>query len=504
MMMRRTQTIVGLILGLTLICAVAGCQSRGETGRGNSAEAKILHVATAGDDELGDGSEDAPYATITGAISSTIGPGSEIIVHEGIYDPVEIGPDASGSADAPNLIRAAEGEAVVIAADRGSLQSGEGGMKEQAVIHLTDVSNVTLRGFEVEGGTCGILYESTPRQGTTALENVSIDTCRVHDVVGAHGIAVYARNDLAPVRNLSVSGCEVYDCLCGDSESLVLNGNIDGFTVNGNVIHDNNNIGIDLIGFEGTARHEQNGGFDNLYSVDFVRNGTCHDNVVYNISTRGNPAYREAGEYNLCAAGMYVDGGQDIEIYNNFVFNCDIGLEVATEHSPDDNELFKVRGVRVHDNVVAGCRGWCGLCFGGHDKDLGFTEDCEFSNNTFVDNGTQVGVQRSRNNSLHDNLFVGEDCLAIEFNGACEEGDMVNDLGPNTWCIGQGNLEDYMEAGDCDIVVMMPNGALEKQTVLHDRARVLDGFRSLVEGVGSAFVPDDEPVELVHDLRASE
>ena len=143
-------------------------------------------------------------------------------------------------------------------------------------------------------------------------------------------------------------------------------------------------------------------------------------------------------------------------------------------------------------------------CASGHDRDLGFTEDCEFSNNTFVDNAVQVGVQRSRNNSLHDNLFVGEDCLAIEFNGACEEGDMVNDFGPNTWCIGRGSLDDYMEAGDCDIAILMPNGALDKQTVLHDRARVFDGFRSLVEGVGSAFVPDDGLVELFHGLRTSE
>ena len=57
---------------------------------------------------------------------------------------------------------------------------------------------------------------------------------------------------------------------------------------------------------------------------------------------------------------VYVDGGCDIKICNNFIFNCDIGMEVATEHSPEENELFKVTGVNVHDNVIADCHGWAG------------------------------------------------------------------------------------------------------------------------------------------------
>ena len=43
-------------------------------------------------------------------------------------------------------------------------------------------------------------------------------------------------------------GNEVYDNLLQSSEALVLNGNIDGFTVINNV-HDNNNIGYDFIGY---------------------------------------------------------------------------------------------------------------------------------------------------------------------------------------------------------------------------------------------------------------
>ena len=506
MKMKKTKIIIGLILAFVLSLAFAGCGQEEDVVDTDVEEAGILHVAKDGSDETGDGSEDAPFATVSGAIGEIpIAEGTQIVVHEGTYAPFTITTNASGTAADPVIIKAADGadgyEHVVIEAPKGKYQSGEDGMEEAACIHMVNVSGIELQGIETSGGTCGILYESSHEQGDSPLENVSIIECNIHDVVGAHGIAVYAGNDMAPVKDLTVSGCEVHDCLCGDSESLVLNGNVEGFAITGNVIHDNNNIGIDMIGFEGTAMHNEGGGFDNPYDADFVRNGECHDNIVYNISAEGNPAYYEDGEYDLCADGIYVDGGQDIDIFNNFVFNCDIGLEVATEHSPADNDLFKVSGIKVHDNVVADCKGWAGLCFGGYDRDLGFTENCEFNNNTFVDNETQVGVQRSKDNTIHDNLFVGEDSSAIEFNYDCREKDMINDFGANTWCIGKGTLEDYMDAGDYDTGVMMPNGGLDKQIVMHNRSEVIDGFKSLMGGVGSSFVPGEQALKLYNENK---
>lgn len=279
---------------------------------------------------------------------------------------------------------------------------------------------------------------------------------------------------------------EVLDCECGSSESLVINGNIDGFLIAGNTVHDNNNIGIDMIGFEGTAKHPDDGGSANPYEVDLVRNGVCRDNVVYGISTEGNAAYLEGGEYDPSADGIYVDGGRDIEIYNNFVFNCDMGLEVATEHSPEDNELFLVSGIKVHDNVIADCQGWTGLCFGGYDKDLGFTEGCEFDHNTLVDNATQIGVQRSRNNRIHANLVVGGE-VGVEFGEECRQEDMVNDIGENV----AAGIEDE------------DSWAEEYGAMYSDRAELVDGFRSLVEDVGSRFVPDASMMEVYERVRVA-
>ena len=469
-----------------------------------------VHVAAGGSDEAGSGTQDAPFATVSHAARTM--PGSLIIVHEGVYGPIELGPDCSGSEGSPTVIRAAEGETAVFKAaeadsaavsattghtayDRAAEEepSEEYEEEDRVCISLINVCHISLEGLETEGGTHGITYLSTREAGENPLTDISIRNCTVHGVRGIHGINVYACNDLAPVTDLTIEGCEVYDCECGSSESLVLNGNIDGFLIAGNKIHDNNNIGIDMIGFEGWAMHPDDAtgnpdgtaaGSRNPYDADQVRNGICRDNVVYNISTEGNPYYYEDGEYDPSAGGIYVDGGRDIEIFNNFIFRCDIGLEVATEHSPDDNELFKVSGVRVHDNVIADCNGWTGICFGGYDKDLGFTEDCEFDHNTLVDNAVQIGVQRSRNNRIHANLIIGGE-TGVEFNDYCREEDMVNDISGNA----AAEIEDEESWDE------------EYGAYYSDRAKIVSGFRSLIEDTGSRFVPDADMMELYMDER---
>ena len=70
--------------------------------------------------------------------------------------------------------------------------------------------------------------------------------------MNAHGIAVYGRDASKPISNVSIVGNQLDHLVLGASESLVLNGNVDGWAITDNDIHDNNNIGIDAIGFEST------------------------------------------------------------------------------------------------------------------------------------------------------------------------------------------------------------------------------------------------------------
>ena len=69
----------------------------------------------------------------------------------------------------------------------------------------------------------------------------------------AHGIAVHGTSGSQAVNNIIIDGNELYDLVLGSSEALVINGNVQYWEVTNNMVHDNNNIGIDTIGFEGTA-----------------------------------------------------------------------------------------------------------------------------------------------------------------------------------------------------------------------------------------------------------
>ena len=65
---------------------------------------------------------------------------------------------------------------------------------------------------------------------------------------------------------------------------MVVNGNVDGWTIAGNRIHDNNNIGIDAIGFEPTLS-----GKYRYTTLNRARNGLIADNIVARIQSARQP-----------------------------------------------------------------------------------------------------------------------------------------------------------------------------------------------------------------------
>lgn len=141
----------------------------------------------------------------------------------------------------------------------------------------------------------------------------------------AHGIAIYGTDT---VKDINVVNNTLEDLKLGLSESLVLNGNIDGFKVENNIVRRSDNIGIDLIGYEGVSHDEK---------MDYVRNGIVKNNIVYEISSYGNPAYGE----DYSAGGIYVDGGKNITIEKNTVYKSDIGIEATSEHAKNTQIILR-------------------------------------------------------------------------------------------------------------------------------------------------------------------
>ncbi|WP_437817481.1 right-handed parallel beta-helix repeat-containing protein [Sorangium sp. So ce1078] len=205
----------------------------------------------------------------------------------------------------------------------------------------------------------------------------------------AHGIAIYGTS-ATPMTDILVDGNEIRDCKLGTSESLVLNGNVTNFVVSHNTIHDNDNIGIDFIGFEGVGPA----------GSDQARNGVCVGNIVYNITSAQNPAY----EGERAADGIYVDGGRDIVIERNKVDNSDIGIEVASEHRGRTTSNITVR-----NNFVS--RSYQGnIMIGGYATSVGNAANTSVLNNTLYHaTGGEIIIQNNSDGVLIQNniLYAG-------------------------------------------------------------------------------------------------
>ncbi len=116
-----------------------------------------------------------------------------------------------------------------------------------------------------------------------------------------------------------------------------------------NTVFNNDNIGIDAIGFEQVSPQ---------VAYDQARNGVIRGNWVYNITSYGNLDY--GNQY--AANGIYVDGGTGIVIEQNLVHNTDIGIELASEHYGRRTSY-----VEANDNVIYYSNS-VGVTIGGYDS----------------------------------------------------------------------------------------------------------------------------------------
>jgi hypothetical protein len=264
------------------------------------------------------------------------------------------------------------------------LQPPEG---DSGLIQISNSSDVTIEDLDITG------YRTTKR-GIVPIgvyvnghdSSINIVGNHVHDLgndnntlgsfnINAHGIAVYGDDAQQSITNLAISDNTVDNLHLGASESVVVNGNVNGWTISGNNIHDNDNIGIDAIGFESTV-----GGKYRYTNRNRARNGVISNNVVARIRSQGNPAYWEDGGWCNCADGIYVDGGTHIQITGNRVSDSDIGIEVAAEnpHGAADHVI-------TENNHVTGSL-YVGITTGGYCNgadDCGGVETGASFDNTF-------------------------------------------------------------------------------------------------------------------------
>ena len=323
-----------------------------------------------------------------------VGPGSTVNVLTGVYKEYVTFKN-SGS----------KGKYIVLQNYAGNTPVIDGtGLRIKGETGLVTIENkryVKLIGFEIRNLKAGGVPSAFP-QGISVRGNgafIEIRNNKVHDIensceeCGAHGIAVYGRDPDASIHDLIIDGNEVYNGKFGWSESMVLNGNVEFFTVSNNIVHDNDNIGIDFIGFE-----EENPNPD----LDRARDGTVVGNLVYNINSYGNPAYGDERS----AGGIYVDGGTRIVIERNIVHDANLGVELASEHAGKNTSYITLRNNFFYNNTQTG------IAMGGYDTERGSTENCVIVNNTLYNNftqgdwGAELYIQYdTRNNLIKNNII---------------------------------------------------------------------------------------------------
>ena len=330
-----------------------------------------FYVSTTGSDS-NPGTLSSPWRTIQHAANS-VQAGDSVYVRGGVYNE-SVNISVSGSAIAgPITFQTYPGEQAIV--DGTGLVSPTSGT--QGLINIVNQSYISIQGLEIRN------YQTSSASGTPAGiwvsgsgSNIQIVNNLIHNIVttsettgSAFGIAVYGTAAPASLDAVTISGNQVYNLRTGTSESVNVDGNVTNFVIANNVVHDNDNIGIDVIGFEGVSP-------DPAY--DYARNGTIAGNTIYNISAINNPG--EGNQYD--ANGIYV-GGSQVVIERNLIHDVDIGIEMASEHQGHITSFVTARNNLVYSaNSV-------GITIGGYASNVGGTDHCTIVNNTLFQNDTK-------------------------------------------------------------------------------------------------------------------
>ena len=362
-----------------------------------------FYVSTTGND-ANSGSSGSPWRTIQQAANAAQ-PGDTIYVYGGTYNEA-VTINVSGNSSAGYItFRSYPGQTAIVDGT-GVPVNGQTGL-----INIQNQNYLVVSGFEIRNySTSSTANVPIGIYVTGADSYIQILNNHIHNIktsaagcnANALGIAVYGTNGSSSINNLTISGNELDHMTTGCSETMSLDGNVQYWTVSSNLIHDNNNIGIDAIGFEGVSPNS---------STDQARDGSIVGNTVYNITSYGNPAY--GNQY--AADGIYVDGGTRITIERNVVHNADLNVELASEHSGKVTSYVTVRNNLIYQGNSVG------ISIGGYASNVGGTDHCTIVNNTLWGNDTkntgsgEFQIQYYATNNMFKNniLYAGSQGLFV-------------------------------------------------------------------------------------------
>src|ERR1700722_19462059 len=327
------------------------------------------YVSKSGKDS-NSGSYTAPWLTIQHAANSVTA-GATVYVGAGTYNESVTFP-ASGTATNYITFESYPGQTAVIDGTGLSVSGTQG------LINILNQSYITVSGFEIRNYTTSKatltpagIWVTGSGSGVQLLNNLVHNITTTSEKNGnAFGIAVYGTS-ATPISDITISGNQIYNLKTGESETMNVDGNVTNFSITNNIVHDNDNIGIDAIGFEGVGPT----------GSDQANHGVVSGNTVYNISGINNPG--EGKSYD--ADGLYCDGCAYVVFERNTIYNCDLNMEAASAHKGHNASYVTIRNNLFYDaNTV-------GVSIGGYSATVGGSDHIVVVNNTLYNNNTKNG-----------------------------------------------------------------------------------------------------------------
>ena len=367
--------VVPLVIGFVLLAQPARCST--------------YYVSTSGKD-ANLGTITSPWRTIQHAANS-VKAGDTVYVRAGVYNEIVSFPTSGSASGGYITFSSYPGELATVDGTGLAIPNSQWGL-----VTIETQSYIIIHGFEIRN-------YSTSKAADVPIgiyifgsgTNIQITNNHIHHIAttakgcaaNAFGMTVYGTQAPASIDNLIVSGNEIDHTTTGCSETLSVDGNVENFTITNNLIHDDNNIAIGAIGYEGVSQPK--GAMCGTELCDRARNGEISLNTVYNITSNHNPAYGSgSNNHSYGADGIYIDGGTQITIERNLVHNTDIGIEMSSENPGGQAPgVEKADHITARNNVVYQSNS-VGITIGGYAKGKGGTDHCYIVNNTLYDNDT--------------------------------------------------------------------------------------------------------------------
>jgi hypothetical protein len=353
--------------------------------------------------------------------------GSTVMIKGGTYYE-QLAVHVSGTAGNPVTFTNYNNEQVII---DGSKITGT------TILTITDKSFLIFRNLTVQNITknnaVGILVSANKNGGVSDLtfRNVVLKnikwTSNASTIPNSNQNAQpfiafgYGAAQANAISNLVIDSCEFTGNITGFSESLSLDGNIDGFTITNNKVHDNTNIGIAAIGHYGVSTNS---------ALDQSRNGLI----------RGNTCFNNISDY-ATSGGIYVDGGKDIKIDRNITWQNGYGIEIGNEENGTTSNITVTNNV-IYLNEVTG------IAIGGYnDGTTGQVVSCIIRNNSFFKNNTnndgsgEFYMTKASNCTIGNNVFYtnSQNTLFSLENISPQTGNIID---YNDWFTQTGNASD--------------------------------------------------------------